>query len=81
MKTTVDVSDGLLRQAKRVAAKESTTVRALIEQGLRLAIAERTRAGRFRLRKASFRGAGLVAGQSLQDWASIRDLIYADRGA
>jgi hypothetical protein len=81
MKTTVDLSDGLLRQAKRVAARDRTTVKALIEQGLRAAIAERTRASGFTLRKAAFRGDGLVAGRSLQDWASIRDLVYAERGA
>jgi len=53
----------------------------LIEQGLRAAIAERTRGTGFTLRQAAFRGDGLVAGRSLQDWASIRDLVYTERGA
>ena len=81
MKTTVVLSDALLRQAKRVAVRDRTTVKALIEQGLRAALAERTRRKGFTLRKAAFRGDGLVAGRSLQDWASIRDLAYAERGA
>ena len=80
MKTTVELSDSLLRKAKRVALKNRTTVRALIEQGLRNVIADTTRAG-FRLRKAGFRGDGLVSGRSLQDWAAIRDLVYSERGA
>jgi hypothetical protein len=80
-KTTVELSDGLLRDAKRVALTERTTVRALIEQGLRLVVRDRLRRGGFSLRKASFAGDGLRSGQSLQDWSAIRDEIYAERGA
>jgi hypothetical protein len=81
MKTTVELSDSLLRQAKRVALKERTTVKALIERGLRLVVAGRKRGEGFRLRRASFRGDGLVSGRSLQDWAATRDTIYSERGA
>lgn len=81
MKTTVELPDSLLREAKRVALKHRTTVKALIEQGLRSVIAERKRGTGFALRKAAFRGDGLVSGRSLQDWASIRDLVYSERGA
>lgn len=81
MKTTVELPDGLLREAKRVALKNRTTVKALIEQGLRTVVAERKRGSGFTLRKAAFRGDGLQSGRSLQDWASIRDLAYAERGS
>jgi hypothetical protein len=81
MKTTVEISDGLLRQAKRVAVRERTTVKALIEQGLRLVVADRKRGAGFTLRKAAFRGDGLITGRSLGDWAAIRDLVYSERGA
>jgi hypothetical protein len=80
-KTTVELSDGLLREAKRVALKDRTTVKALIEQGLRLVVKERSRRGGFTLRRASFAGDGLVSGRSLQDWSAVRDQIYAERGA
>jgi hypothetical protein len=81
MKTTVELPDGLLREAKRVAIRERTTVRALIERGLRTVLGGR-RAGRpFVLRTAGFRGDGLVAGRSLRDWETIRDLSYSERGA
>jgi hypothetical protein len=43
--------DSLLRQAKRVALREHTTVKALIEQGLRSAIGNRTRKQGFKLRR------------------------------
>jgi hypothetical protein len=80
-KTTVELSDGLLRDAKKVALKERTTVKALIEQGLRLVVRDRLRRGGFSLRKASFAGDGLRSGRSLEDWAAIRDEIYVERGA
>ena len=81
MKTTVELSEGLLRQAKQIAVKERTTVKALIEQGLRIVVADRKRRPRFTLRRAAFRGDGLVSGRSLQDWTAIRELVYAERGA
>ncbi len=80
-KTTVDLPESLLREAKKVAVQERTTVKALIERGLRAAIADRRRRKAFTLRDASFQGDGLVAGQSLQDWNAIRDQIHAERGA
>jgi hypothetical protein len=80
-KTTVELSDNLLREAKKVALSEGTSVKALIERGLRLVVRERLRRGTFRLRKASFAGDGLIEGRSLQDWAALRDEIYVERGA
>jgi hypothetical protein len=62
MKTTVEISDALLFEAKKVAAREGTTVRTLIEQGLRQALAGRAKRGHFKLRKATFKGRGLGAG-------------------
>jgi len=81
MKTTVELPDALLREAKRMALREGTTVRALIERGLRSVIGGRRPAAPFVLRKAGFRGDGLVAGRSLRDWETIRDLSYSERGA
>lgn len=79
-KTTLDISDPLLRDAKKLAAAEGTTLRALIEQGLRNVVAERRRrTQRFRLRKASFGGQGL--NPDLEgEWQQIRDLSYGGRG-
>ncbi len=81
MKTTVELPEGLLREAKRVALRERTTVKVLIEKGLRGEIQSRTARRGFKLRRASFRGDGLVSGRSLRDWDAIRDLAYSERGA
>jgi len=58
MKTTGEISDELLKEARKVAAREGTTVRAMVEQGLRQVLEQRKAAKAFRLRKASFKGNG-----------------------
>jgi hypothetical protein len=80
MKTTLDISDPLLREARKVAAREGTTLRSLVEQGLRRVVAEKKRRPVFRLRKASFKGRGLR--EELRDagWKRLRDLAYEGRG-
>ena len=80
MKTTVDISDALLEKAKRIAAREGTTIRALIEQGLRRTLAERTRGEKFRLRRATFKGRGLQPGVKELSWERVRELVYEGRG-
>lgn len=80
MKTTIDIADPLLREARRLAAKEGVTVKALVEQGLRRVIAEKKTGGVFRLRKASFRGKGLQAGAKEAGWDRLRALAYQGRG-
>ena len=42
MKTTLDISDPLLDQARKIAARDGETLRALVEQGLRKVVAERS---------------------------------------
>ena len=81
MKTTVEIADGLLEDARRAADKGGTTVRALIEEGLRLVLKSRRASGPFRLRQASFRGKGVQPGVQEGDWDNIRRLTYEGRGA
>jgi hypothetical protein len=79
MKTTLDIADPLLREAKQLAAREGTTLRALVEQGLRRVVAEKKPKRGFRLRKASFKGRGLHPELADAGWDRIRDLAYEDR--
>ncbi|TAK22569.1 MAG: DUF2191 domain-containing protein [Chloroflexota bacterium] len=82
MKTTVNIADALLQEARTVAAAEGTTLRDLIEQGLRVSLeSRRGRRPGFCLRDASFRGNGLQPGIKEGSWETIRDLIYQGRGA
>jgi hypothetical protein len=79
MKTTIDISEPLLREARKIAAREETTLRELVEQGLRRIIADRKAARSFRLRKASFKGEGLAPELRGADWQQLRDLAYEGR--
>lgn len=80
MKTTVDIPNSILEEARKVAAREGTTVRALVEQGLRRLISERKRTGAFHLRKATFKGEGLQPSVAGASWERIRDMAYEGRG-
>ena len=42
MKTTIDVSDALFAMAKNVARERQTSLRALVEEGLRRVLSEAT---------------------------------------
>lgn len=80
MKTTVEIPDSLLDEAKKVAARQRTTLRVLIIEGLRRVTAERKRTGAFRLRKASVRGTGLQPDLVGAPWERIRNMAYEERG-
>jgi Arc/MetJ family transcription regulator len=81
MKTTIELSDGLLAEARRVARREGLTLKALLELGLRRAIDERKGRRSFRLRDASVPGKGLSREMKAAGWEAIRDLAYRDHGA
>jgi len=81
MKTTVDIPDDLFRKAKRVAAAEHTTLRALLEEGLRIVLRGRDERPGFRLRDASIGGDGPAPGIVEGDWERIREAIYDGRGS
>ena len=80
MKTTVQISDSLFEEARKVAHREKTTLKALVEEGLRRIVSERRRRGAFRLRKATFKGKGLQAHLGGASWEKIRELSYEGRG-
>ena len=80
MKTTLDIPDPLLREVRKIASREHTTLRALVEQGLRKIVAERKATRPFRLRQVTFKGEGLVPELHWNDWDKIRDLAYEGRG-
>ena len=80
MKTTIDLTDALFKEAKRTAAERGITLRALVEEGLRHVIAQAKPKKRFVMRDVTFRGEGLQPGQREGDWEQIRSLIYPEPG-
>ncbi len=82
-KTTIDLPASLLSEAKELAAREGTTLRALVESGLRNVLDRRRhgRNARFRLRDASVDGRGLQPEFRGAEWDRIRDATYDGRGA
>lgn len=80
MKTTIDISNALYEEVRRVAQEEGTTVRALVEEGLRHTLAEHRRRVPFTLRNATFKGNGLRPEFAGPSWDQIRNSVYEGRG-
>ena len=81
MKTTIEISDPLLRDARQLAAREGVTLRAIVERGLHRVVSEAAQPRQFKLRDASFKGEGLQPEFQDADWAQFRDAIYEGRGS
>jgi hypothetical protein len=79
MKTTVELPEELLRAAQRTARREGTTVKSLLEEGLRLALARHLDHEVTGLRDASVGGNGLQPEFRGASWAEIRNAAYGDR--
>lgn len=79
MKTTVDISDDLLREARRVAHEEGTTLKSMIEEGLRAVLTRRGREDGYALPDASVSGDGLQPEARTASWADLRAMAYGDR--
>lgn len=86
MKTTIELPDALLAQARRYADAHSMTMKTLIEQGLRKVMAEKKGNAPFKLRDGSFDGSSGAGGNGLTPefqnatWEQIRSAIYTGRG-
>jgi hypothetical protein len=76
MKTTVNLPDELLREAQELARRERTTLRELIETGLRTVVKQRSGKTRFVLEDVSVDGRGLQPAFRGASWEQIRDEIY-----
>ncbi len=82
MKTTIELPDDLFIAAKRRAAEDRSTLRAIVERGVRAQLqrpaARRTRAGRSTIRWVTVDG-GLPPGLGVQDRAAMHDWLRARR--
>lgn len=80
MKTTLDLNDQLLAEAKALAAQQRTSLTRLIEEGLQLRLrAQAGSAKQRRVRLPVFRGrGGLVAGVDPLSNKSLLDALGDD---
>ena len=81
MKTTIELADNLAIKAKKLARRRGTTLRALIEDGLRRELKVRSDKNDFLLRNESVKGNGLQPEFEGQGWAKIKEEIYKGRGS
>ena len=79
MKTTIEISEKIMREAKKYAVQKGLTLKTVIETALRNML-DNKRPLNFKLKKISFRGQGLQEGLQESDWSSIRGKIYKGRG-
>jgi hypothetical protein len=80
MKTTIELPDDLLERGKAVALRENSTLKALIEEGLHMALRARSRRRPAAFVVHAFQGDGLTPEFSGAGWDQFREEIYRDRG-
>jgi len=78
MRTTVDLNDGLLRQAKRRAADEGVALRQIMETALRVYLGKQPRPSGYKLRWRTESGR-LQPGVRLDDRDALFDLMDGRR--
>jgi len=80
MKTTIEISDALFEAAKQRARERSTTLRALVEEGLRGVLESRAPTTDFALRDAAVGGNGLRAEVRDGGWERLAEMTYEGHG-
>jgi len=81
MKTTLDIADPLLDQVRRIAARDGETMRSLVEQGLRIVVAQRSaKAKPFKLRDLSVGTLGVQSEYEKASSEEKRAVMYEGHG-
>ena len=78
MKTTLDIQDELLLRAKRHAQKTGRPLRAVVEEGLRLALSTSSSRPRYRLSDFSVGTPGGRDPLEAYSWQDLRGIIYGE---
>ena len=74
MKTTIELPDDLAAEAKRIAAQSGTTLRSLVEAGLRAELERRVQPVTWAARgDLAFGSGGLTQTAQSMTWAEIRE--------
>ena len=78
MRTTINIDDALLAEAKQVAARTGRTLTAVVEDALRESLHRRQTAARQPVELPVFGEGGVQPGVDLDDSASLLDLMDDD---
>ena len=81
MKTTIEISDPLLRRAKHIAHDQHQTLRSLVEEGLTRVIEEREQQHETKIQPVVFGGNGLTPEFENASWEVIRRAAYEGHGS
>lgn len=81
MKTTVEISDELMREVKLLAAQRGMPVRSLLEEALRKLLDEHRQRPVGAIRDASVDGGWMNPEYAQGGWEAIRNAVYEGRGA
>jgi hypothetical protein len=78
MRTTINLDDALLAEAKQVAARTGRSLTAVVEDALRESLHRRQRNPRTGMELPRFGEGGVQPGVDLDDSASLLDLMEQD---
>jgi hypothetical protein len=78
MRTTINIEDALLAEAKQVAARTGRSLAAVVEDALRESLHRRRRTARRDVELPVFGEGGVQAGVDLDDSAALLDLMEQD---
>lgn len=76
MKTTIELADDLAQRARLLAQRRGVTLRTIIEDAIRLSLAEEDRRGQYTLPDKSVDGNGLQTEFRGKSWSDIREAAY-----
>jgi hypothetical protein len=76
MKTTLEIKDELLMRAKKLAKRSGRPLRAVVEEGLRLALAQQHEAPGYRLEDLSVGDPDKPDPLESLSWQDLREEIY-----
>jgi Bacterial antitoxin of type II TA system, VapB len=78
MRTTINIDDDLLAEAKQVAARTGRTLTAVVEDALRESLHRRNRPGMRTIELPVFGEGGFQPGVDLDDSAALLELMEGD---
>ncbi len=78
MKTTIEIDDELLEQAKKLGRETGRPLRAVVEEGLRTVLFAKKLRPNYRLRDFSVGSENSPDPLENYSWPELRDIIYGD---